>query len=133
MFGCIFQLSPCAVAFGAPGVPSWHLVQLRTSCGKTAFEKSVPLTTYGVPATTLGRLEPLWILWIITLKSTGVLEAPATHEPGLWQVTHNLVSTRVPCAVSWLWQSLHLAVATISRLVPAPPAGTKSNTPLAFG
>src|SRR5665811_1098921 len=106
MFGCIFQLSPCAVAFAAPGVPSWHLVQLRTSCGKTTLEKSLPLTMYGVPATTLGRLDPLWILWIIALKSTVMLGVPATQEPGLWQVTQSLVSTRVPCAVSSLWHCL---------------------------
>ena len=63
----------------------------------------------------------------MTLKSTVVFGVPATDEPGLWQVTHSFVSTRVPCAVSCAWQLLQVLVATMSRFkVTVPPAGTKS-------
>ena len=53
MLGWFFQLSPCALR-----APSWHLVQLRTSCVKTTVEKSVLPILYGVPARTLGRAAP---------------------------------------------------------------------------
>src|SRR4030067_1130887 len=123
MFGCIFQLSPCAVAFAAPGVPSWHLAQLRTSCTKLVFVKSRLPIMLGKPALTLGRSAPICILWLCTLKSRDVLGVPAIHDPGLWQVTHSLVSTRlVPNIVTSPWHWLHADVATISRVVmTAPP------------
>ena len=68
------------------------------------------------------------------MKSSGVFGAPATDEPGLWQLAHRRVSTRVACAVSSAWQPLQVAVATISRcVVGGPPAGTKSSVPAARG
>src|SRR5690242_7346732 len=56
-------------------VGSWQVAQLRMSCGNTTVEKSTtdwpnPMIWYGLPAFTLGRFSPRWILWSITLKST---------------------------------------------------------------
>ena len=65
---------------------------------------------------------------------SGIGVAPALAARSRMQRLLAGVSTRVPCAVSSLWHSLHLAVATISRLVAIPPpAGTKSCVALAFG
>src|SRR3989304_3826532 len=123
MPGCIFQWSPCAVKSAAPGVPSWHLVQLRTSCTKLVLVKSRRAILLVPPALTLGRSEPICTLWLCPLRSREMLGGPAIHEPGLWQVTHSLVSTRlVPNIVTSPWHWLHADVATISRVVvTAPP------------
>lgn len=149
----VFQLSPCGVSGSAP---SWHLVQLRMSCGKTIVEKSCfvllkPQMAYSPPAATLGRSSPRWILWIITLKSTAPLLRTAavcrsgfvsfagfsllgSTEPGLWQVTQYFTSMRASCAWIRSWHSLHFAVLTISRRwVTGDPFGTKSNTAFAAG
>src|SRR5262245_15734061 len=69
--GLVYQTFDC-VGLSAP---SWQVSQLRTSCGNVMAEKSwtdcaLPMIMYGVPAFTLGRFGPLWILWIMTLKST---------------------------------------------------------------
>ena len=61
-------------------------------CGNSTVEKSFtelpyPMIWYGVPAWTLGRSTPLWILWIITLKST-VLPDSGSIDCGWWHITH---------------------------------------------
>src|SRR4249919_3191268 len=81
---------------------------------------------YRVPSWTLGKPLPRWILWIITSRLT-VLVLSASVVPGLWQVTHSLVSWRgPPCSARWEWQLLQLAISTTSRVripVVAPDEG----------
>src|SRR5216117_3544513 len=74
--GCVYHASDC-VGFEAATVPSWQFWQLRMSCGKATVEKSTgvglkPMIWYGLSLATLGRCSPMWILWIMTLKSTGL-------------------------------------------------------------
>ena len=127
----MYQLGACVA--GA----AWQVVQLRMSCGKTTSEKSTtdcwkPMIWYGVPAWTLGRFSPMWILWIITLKST-VLPVSGSVVCGEWHRTHSLTSWREPpCAESGLWQVLQALFEIMSQTVGHGRAvGTKSYSTLA--
>src|ERR1039458_7330072 len=69
------------------------------SCGKTTAEKSdhAPRCQirYGVPALTLGRLDPMWILWIKTFISWVSLVS-GLMVCGVWHRMHSSTSRRDP-------------------------------------
>ena len=91
---------------------------------------------FGTPARTLGSAAPAllkWMRWTIERRSSEAAGAPGLDEPGLWQVTHSFVSTRVSCAVICAWQVLQVAVATTSRCTTGLPSGAKSSVPAARG
>ena len=62
----------------------------------------------------LGSVLPVWILWIITLKSSG-FPLYGSEVVGLWHITQYCTSTRAPpWAFSIVWQLSQVAVSTIS-------------------
>src|SRR5260370_19959559 len=86
---------------------------------------------YGVPATTLGRFLPIWILWIRTFMSC-VSCVSGLMVCGVWQRMHiSTVSREPPCPINGSWQLLHAAVGTTDRVTfTAEPSGTKVKTSL---
>ncbi len=73
----------------------------------------------------------MWILWIITLKST-VLPVSGSVVWGEWHRTHSLTSWREPpWAESGLWQALQDPFVSTSHVcVTGAPLGTKSYSTL---
>src|ERR1041385_8503866 len=114
---------------------------------KSWTDCALPMIMYGVPAFTLGRFGPLWILWIMTLKST-VLPVSGSVVCGWWHSAQSLGSRRdPPCAASppvvasRSWQLAQLVqvlcVAAVPTLilshlsVTLAPSGRKSYSTLA--
>src|ERR1017187_7132728 len=91
--GLVFQASAWVAA------AAWQTVQLRTSCGKTTVEKSDQAPRcqirYGVPAFTLGRFAPMWILWIRTGMSCVSCVSGFTVW-GVWHMMQSSTATREP-------------------------------------
>ena len=126
------------VAFSFPF--SWHHWQLFGPEGMPTKEKSLiavwlRISLYGLPAITLGRLDPMWILWIITFMSMllsvsgfvfGTPVVPMLYL-GVWQRTQTSKPTRdPPCEVIAKWHLLQDSTSNTSRtFVTAPPFGTK--------
>src|SRR4029077_13980135 len=108
--GCVYHTADFA-RLAVATVPSWQFWQLRMSCGNATVLKSfsefaLPMIWYGAPLATVGRCSPMWILWIITLKST-VLPVSGSVVCGWWQRAQSLTSWREPpCAPSGSWQLL---------------------------
>src|ERR1019366_1066036 len=86
---------------------------------------------YGVPAFTLGRLEPMWILWIRTFISC-VSCVSGLMVCGVWHRMHSSTVRRdPPWPISGSWHWLQALVVTTERVtVTCEPFGTKLKTSL---
>src|ERR1039458_533270 len=103
------------------------------SWGKTTVEKSdhAPRCQirYGVPALTLGRLDPIWILWIRTFMSW-VSWVSGLMVCGVWHMMQSSTLRRdPPWPMSGSWHWLQALVVTTERVTEtAEPFGTNVNT-----
>src|ERR1035437_6499121 len=86
---------------------------------------------YGVPAMTLGRFLPMWILWISTGMSW-LSPVSGLMVCGVWQrMQSSTVRRDPPWPISGSWQLLQTAVETTERVtVTGEPLGTKLKTSL---
>src|ERR1035437_3214638 len=97
------------------------------SCGKTTVEKSDHWPRcqirYGVPALTLGRLDPIWILWIKTFISW-VSPVSGLMVCGVWHRMHSSTFRRdPPCPINGSWHWLQATVVTTERVTATAERG----------